>query len=246
MSAKNIGSMVLTLLCIGLVARVAAASPASEIQWIAGLPGVTLATSVDQGHGCENVYTVVGSTAGAVEAIRARLVRDGWKVQAPSTVSTAAGAIRGLVAHRGGRSLRVTGHEAAGIGGLVVSYSTDAPGQQSPGTGERMPPREPNASQGPVVQGSGDISVDEGNQRQTYQMDGSSLTINSSHNRIVVMGRCKAVVLNGSHNRVTVQGRVAQIHCNGSWNKVQWSRSKNPSHPECTNWGMDNQISPIE
>lgn len=246
MSAKKTLSLILALLCLGVVSRATAASLASEIQWIAGIPGVTLVTTTERSHRCEIIYTVAGSTDSALEAIRVRLTRDGWKVGDRSTVGSSGGAIRGLVARKGGRTLRVAGHEAAGIGGLVVNYSTGGPSQATQPPSHPVTSDGPVVAQGPAVQSGGDVNIDQGNQRQTYQMSGGTLTVNSSNNRIVVTGRCKVVMINGGHNQVTAQCKVGQIQCNGSWNKVQWSRSRNPNPPECTNWGMDNAITPID
>lgn len=237
-----IRALFLTLSIIAMWAKISVASPAGDIRWISTLPGVTLGTSVERGGRCENVYTVMGSTAEVMEAIRVRLVRDGWTVGQLPAITRTDSSLRGIDARKGPRRIQVAAHEVGGVGGLAVDYSSH--GSASTGASSTMEGDVAEAPTPPAT--SGDVVLDDGHIRQTYAMNGGNVVVNSSHNAIVITGRVQSVVINGSNNHVSVQAAVGQINCNGSWNTIQWSRSKNPKSPQTTNWGMDNKLSPID
>lgn len=244
---SRIVTSIVAFLCLIACTRGSEASLASDIEWISSIPGVALATTVEKGGRVDNVYTVAGSTASALGAIRARLARDGWSVVNRAAVTTAAGSIRGIDARKGGRRIHVTAHEAAGIAGLTVQYLVAggaSHGQAPPPT--RDGDEEPPVTGGPVTTSAGDVTINDGHTRQTYRMDGGTLTVNSSHNTLVVTGRCQAIVLNGGHNKLDIRATVPRVQLNASWNKIQWSRSKNPRQPAITDWGSENLVTPSE
>jgi hypothetical protein len=84
------------------------------------------------------------------------------------------------------------------------------------------------------------VSADRGVSR-TYVVNGRSVAVSGSGNRVTLRGRCPSLRVGGTNNIVYADS-VGSVSLSGSNNRVYWRRLYNGRRPSVTGAGTGNQV----